>query len=423
MARTIYINANLLDGENPARPGSSVAVEGSRIVAVGDGGLQGGEGDVVVDLGGRTLMPGMVTGHFHPAFHNIGLERGLPGIEKPPIYSGYRALVSAQTALRCGFTGVVGAGAPFDIDASLAAAIDDGLVAGPRVVPCSRDFQTPADANPWSPWWAHSPPGSGAIQALSGPEEFRRTVREEINRGAQVIKIYVTGGHGIHVPKSVEITARDELEMAVRAAHDRGARVRVHISTKARILHAVECGVDILDHADEMDEECIEAIAKAGTFVLPSLLYPAKMVQAKLSDIGFAGEIFGEEDESDFQRMCRMLPKAAAAGVRLCLGDDFGAVAIPHGEYGLEPAVYVEHAGIAPLEVIRWATRNGGLLMGRQDLGVITAGNLADMIVVDGDPAKDVKVLGEPERILAVIKDGALVHGALPQAPGVSRAA
>jgi imidazolonepropionase-like amidohydrolase len=83
--------------------------------------------------------------------------------------------------------------------------------------------------------------------------------------------------------------------------------------------------------------------------------------------------------------------------------------------YGRELAVYVDHAGIEPLEVIRWATANGGQLLGRDDVGVIARGMLADMIVVDGDPLTDIRILADPERVLTVIKDGAVVAGAMPE--------
>jgi imidazolonepropionase-like amidohydrolase len=416
MSRTHYINGNLLDGERPSRLGASVSVEGDRIVAVTDGRVQPASGDKVVDLGGRTLMPGMVSGHFHPTFQDIGLARGLPGVERPPAYTAYLAMVAAQKALRAGFTGVVGAGCAFDIDASLAAAIRDGVFVGPRVVPCNKDLQSTADGIYWMPWWIGAKNEAGA-RFVDGPDAVRRQVREDINRGAEMIKVYVTGGHGVQVPKSVDILSRDELEMAVQTAHERGARVRVHISRKDRILHAIECGVDILDHADEIDDECIDAMAKTGTFVLPSLYYSSKMMKAQLATLGASGDMFSAEDHADFEHMCAMIPKMVKAGIRLCVGDDFGSVILPHGEYGKELAIYVEHAGVSALEVIRWATRNGGLLMGRKDLGTIAPGMLADLVIVDGDPSKDIHLLGDLDRILAVMKDGRLVSGTYPAVP------
>jgi imidazolonepropionase-like amidohydrolase len=405
MVRTCFANANLLDGESPAQAGVSVVVEGGRIVAVGQ--LTAAPDDTVVDLAGRTLMPGMVSGHFHASYFNEGDGKGALAAKHPPIYTGYLAMTAVQAALASGFTSVVGAGGSFDIDASLSRAIEDGLVKGPRMIPAGRDLQTSADAGGW---WMGTPNAQGAFRLCDGPDDFRRGVRAEIARGAKMIKIFVTGGHGVLQPYGTEIVSREELEAVVQAAHDRGARVRTHITSKARILHAVECGVDVLDHADDMDEECIEAIAKAGTFVLPSLLFPLRFMEhftRETPEDGVSGEA------RSFRSMCAMLPKAAKAGVRLCVGDDYGVLQMPHGEYAKELAVYVEHAGIDPLEVIRWATRNGGALMGRDDLGRIAPGMLADLVVLDGDPSQDIRVLDDPARILAVIKGGRVEHGSL----------
>ena len=114
---------------------------------------------------------------------------------------------------------------------------------------------------------------------------------------------------------------------------------------------------------------------------------------------------FNTETGQDFADMCRMLAKAVEAGVRLCAGDDFGAAPTPHGAYIEELAVYVDHAGIPPLEVLRWATKNGGALYGQPDkVGTIDEGKFADLVVVDGDPSEDIGVLRD--RVVAVMKDG-----------------
>jgi imidazolonepropionase-like amidohydrolase len=111
--------------------------------------------------------------------------------------------------------------------------------------------------------------------------------------------------------------------------------------------------------------------------------------------------------------MRERLAAAAAAGVKFVPGDDYGFGALPHGSYSGELACYVEECGIDPLEVIRWATRNGGALTGIPDLGTIAPGKLADLLVVDGDPSRDIRVLMQPERLLAVFKGGQLVSGSI----------
>lgn len=120
--------------------------------------------------------------------------------------------------------------------------------------------------------------------------------------------------------------------------------------------------------------------------------------------------------------MGAILPKANAAGMRLVLGDDYGAIFFPHGHYGEELTYYVERVGIPVIDVIRWATRHGAELMGRGDeLGTLAAGKLADVLVVDGDPIEDIAVLEDPTRLLAVMKGGRLVTDRLPDVDGARR--
>ncbi|HEV8299099.1 MAG TPA: amidohydrolase family protein [Acidimicrobiales bacterium] len=404
MARTVFTNANLLDGEHPAKPDTTVVVDGARITAVTTGAVETRADDRVINLAGRSLMPGMVSGHFHTTYHNVGGTQLPFGLETAPAYQAYRALVNAQIALHAGFTSVCGASAAFDIDASLDAAIRDGLVQGPRMVPASRDLITTGDSNDVMPWW-YDANALGVVRTADGPDEFRKVVRDEIKRGAKMIKLYVTGGHGVLSPKSNVSITLPELHAVVDAAHGRGARVRGHVATKQAILDCVAAGVDIIDHADGLDEECIDKLVEAGTIVLPSLYLPLKILELMGDAPGQNTLGFTTETGQDFEQMCAILPKAVEAGVKLCVGDDFGASFTPHGGYAAELAVYVEHAGIPPLEVLTWATRNGAELMGMaNDIGSVSEGRLADLVVVDGDPSADIGVLAD--RIVAVVKDG-----------------
>ncbi|MEO1936082.1 MAG: amidohydrolase family protein, partial [Myxococcales bacterium] len=117
---------------------------------------------------------------------------------------------------------------------------------------------------------------------------------------------------------------------------------------------------------------------------------------------------------ADYDHMLEILPEASAAGVKLMVGDDWGTAMTPHGDYIKELEVYVNEAGIAPLEVIRWATRNAGECMQMDDrLGTIETGKLADLLVVRGDPSKNISVLGDPANFLAIIKDGQFVKETL----------
>jgi imidazolonepropionase-like amidohydrolase len=226
-----------------------------------------------------------------------------------------------------------------------------------------------------------------------------------------MIKIFVTGGHGTVGPREQTELAPDELSAAIGAAHLRGVRVRGHIANKEALLLALELGIDIVDHGDGMDEECIDRLLATGTPVVPSMLFPARF----LASMGGGGLGFTDDMRHDIDAMAAILPVANAAGVRLVLGDDYGAINFPHGPYADELAYYVDEVGIPAIDVLTWATRNGAEVLGRGDeLGTVTTGKLADLLVVDGDPVADVHVLGSPDALLAVVQGGRLVTDRLP---------
>jgi len=389
-------------------------VEGNRITSVSErDSVEVGPDDRVVDLDGRTLMPGMVKCHFHATYHELGLLPGPFGLSEPPALQAVRAVTNLEKVVMSGFTSAVSAGAPFGIDASMRRAVDEGAIVGPRLVPGSRDVSTTGHANDFAPWyWRVGEPG--ALHLCDGPDEFRKAVRQEIKEGARIIKMFVTGGHGVpRSPERIEMT-RDEMAAAIEAAHLRGAMVRGHIANRDAILMAVELGMDVIDHADRMDGECIDRIVAAGTFVVPSIFFLSRYAELMKDQNPAAAQAMQEELDAALA----ILPVAQEAGVRMVLGDDYGAAGFPHGIYGEELEFYVKVAGIAPLEVVRWATANGAALMGRaDDLGTVTAGKVADLLVVAGDPITDISVLADRTRILAVMKDGRFVKDELPRSP------
>jgi imidazolonepropionase-like amidohydrolase len=418
----ILTNANLVDLDSPPQGMATITIVDERIESVDFGPEPNVPADAtVIDVAGRWVMPGMFNCHFHaayPGLHSYGslFQRGLPpGMDAPPALQAIQAGRNLNLALQAGFTSVLSAGGPYNIDASLKIAVESGVISGARLMPGSRVFCTTGHSQdnffPWH-WEPGVPPD---VVTCDGPDEHRKGVRYEIKCGAEIIKVFATGGHGVpSKPERAGLT-REEFAAITDAAHQRGAKVRAHIAHKAGILLALDVGVDLIDHADGLDDECIDRIAEAGAFVTPSLLYVDRVTKSRQGP-----EI--DIMRSDMERMLEILPKANAAGVKFLLGDDFGGSALEHGEYGDELDYYVNVAGLSAKEVLRWATRHGAEMMGRGDeLGVISPGAVADLLVLDGDPIADIRVLKDGQKIAAILKEGVFEKNeiALPSA-GVS---
>jgi imidazolonepropionase-like amidohydrolase len=294
---------------------------------------------------------------------------------------------------------------------------------GPRIVPCGRWLITTGDSNdlPNFWWWGITSPGSQRI--CDGPDEFRKAVRQEIKEGAEIVKIFADSGHALLYGSDFVSMTEAELRAVVEAAHDRGKKVRCHVTAKRMILRCIDAGVDVLDHADGMDDECIEAMVKAGTYVCPSLYLPkAMLAMIAAQGQGKQNEPFFVTMRRDLDRMCEVLPRAAKAGVKLMVGDDWGTVMTPHGDYAKELELYVNDAGIDARTVLRWAIVHGTECMGMgEQLGRIEEGRLADVVAVHGDPSRDISILASPDNIRLVMKDGKLIREVLPPAPGASR--
>ncbi|NIP15821.1 MAG: amidohydrolase family protein [Pseudomonadales bacterium] len=396
MSRVLYSNANLLDGEHAARSGSSVIVEDGHILAVGTPESVAAKAyDELIDLEGRTLMPGLVMGHYHAAYRGYGEEGGSQ--TATAVEQTFYSLGNVQIALKCGYTSLISAGTHYNIDVELAHAIDAGEVVGPRLVSCSRNYMPAMSED--------SALENEEVCMARGPEGFSKGVLFDLERGVNIVKIFASGGHG--APEGMCMSA-DEIKAVVEVARDHGARVRAHVAGKQQILDCLRSGVTIIDHGDEADDECIEAYLEHDAFVLPS-----GYVLLKAAELG--GNTFGfSEDLQDFQSMCRLLPRLVEAGVKLVPGDDFGIWQIPHGAYAQELACYAEHAHISPLELIKWSTLYGGEMTGFEGIGTIAPGKVADLLIVNGDPSADIGVLTRPENIQAVVKAGKLVSGELP---------
>ena len=262
----------------------------------------------------------------------------------------------------------------------------------------------------------------GGVPICDGPDAFRKAVRSEIKGGAEIIKLSVTGGHGAAFPAETMMMTLEQLKAAADTAHGRGNKIRGHIVSKRGIMAALDLRFDLIDHADQMDDECIERLVKQGTFVTPSLYFTYAMAeQYRRSG---KPEYFDDAMKRGLEYSSKMVPRAHAAGVKLVVGDDFGVAGLQHGDYAKELEAYVKGAGIPALDVIGWATRNGAEMLGmKDDLGTIESGKLADLLVVNGDPIKDIAVLQDRANLDVVMKDGMFVECKLVPGKAAAKAA
>lgn len=401
MTRTVFSNASIFDGSGSPLADGEVLIEDGRIVEVG----MGLEGDQVVDLGGRALLPGFGDCHVHVMFSDVNIW-GI--MQKPFSLSFYEAAHALRKTLATGITSIRDAGGA---DLGVKTAVEQGLIAGPRMlISLTMLSQTGGHGDGWLPSGMHydlmaEHPGVPSGLA-DGPEQIRRKVREVVRMGADVIKVATSGGvlSPRDDPKHAHFDLA-ELEMLVRTAEGLGCHVMAHAQAYDGIKNAVRAGIRSIDHGIYLDDEAIDLMLANGTFLVPTLVAPTGVIKAAEAGISIPEASLAKAKEVvEIHRAS--FRKAVEAGVDVAMGTD--SAVTPHGENLEELALMAEY-GMEPLDVLKAVTSSAARCMDvAEDRGTIEVGKRADFVVIDGDPLDfdDLR-----SRIAGVYLDGALVAG------------
>jgi imidazolonepropionase-like amidohydrolase len=408
MAQTTFIQAGrvLVDpASGKVDTAKTLVVQNGKVVRIADGYIAEGGGKVV-DLKTAFVLPGFIDSHVHIT----GQQNPNSRLEEVTQSSAEQALIGARYAkktLLAGFTTVADLGADDDAIFALRRAIALGDVAGPRIVASGGAISVHGghgDVNGFREDVMHVlRPDS----VCSGAADCARAVREQVWKGADVIKITATGGVLSNTAAGLaQQFSEDELKSIVESAHRMGRRVTAHAHGGDGIVSFLKAGGDSIEHGTYLDAEGMALMKKNGAYLVPTLMAGDFVYRVASGPNNFLTPAQSAKALEAGPKMLDMARRAHAAGVKIAFGTDTGVSA--HGDNAGEFALLVK-AGMTPLEAIQAATVNAAdHLQLSAVAGSLTPGHAADIVAVDGDPTKDVAVL---KKVRFVMKDGVVHKG------------
>jgi imidazolonepropionase-like amidohydrolase len=398
---TIVRAGTLIDGTGAAPVRDvSITLQNGRIESITPGAAASAR-DEVIDASGMTVIPGLIDCHDHMALHGYDLA-GRWGLAERSSTRALRTARVIEQTLAMGYTAIRDAGG---LDAGFRAAVEEGLIKGPRLYTAVAiispiggigDRVSPSGHECIIP---HDPALPAGV--CNGVDEVRRVVRTMVRAGADVIKCATTGGASSragHGPRDQAFDA-DEMKALCDEAHALGRKVMCHALGGAGLRIALEAGVDSIEHGCYLDEDpdFIPMMAEKNVFFVPTLLVYEYHSE---SDRPWVKERSRDLREHHLESIRR----ATAKGVKVVAGTDAGGHGHPANAGELRCLV---DAGLTPMQAIQAATGLAAECLGAEhELGTLVKGKRADLVVVDGDPLRDIKVLLDPARIKTVIKDG-----------------
>ena len=395
-------NLNLFSGKgNEALKNAAIWVAGSKIKFAGsfEALPEMPQGTVEKDLAGKFVMAGMTETHAHLSFADASpFAIGETLVEEATL----TAVRNARLMLGSGFTSAVSFGSTYKIDVALRDAISQVSVIGPRLLAAGRDLGATA---------SNVDSGGGLSQIADGPWALRKAVREQRKIGVDVVKIFIDGEaiNKQNPPGELSFTD-EEVSAAVAEAHRRGMRVACHARSAAAVKQAVRAEVDFIGHANYLDLEAVDMLheKKDSIIVGPAIAWEVSYLE-KCESIGVTREtVIAQGYQKEIDATIETVAKLREAGIKLVVGGDYGISIAPHGTYAKDLEYFVDLFGMSNAEAILCATKNGGLAFDPYgSVGTIEEGSLADLVIVDGDPLNDIRVLQDHSK-LQIMKNGLL---------------
>jgi imidazolonepropionase-like amidohydrolase len=402
--RSLIHCGTLIDGKSKELQSQvTIVVDGNKIVSIDKGFTKPGKDDKLIDLSRKTVMPGLIDMHVH-----LESETSKDALVKRFTLNeadiAFQSTVYAKRNLMAGFTTVRDCGGS-GVNISLRNAVNAGIVVGPRIFAAGKSLATTG---------GHADPTNGSKRELmgdpgpkegviNGPDDARQAVRQRYKDGADFIKITATGGV-LSVAKdgSGPQFTQEEVNAVVEAAKDYGFHTAAHAHGAEGMKRAVLAGITTIEHGTLMTDEVMDLMKQKGTYHVPTIIAGRSAAEyAKIP--GYYHPLVVPKALEIGSKILENFSKAYKKGVKIAFGTDAGV--FPHGENAREFGYMVE-GGMPPIEALLCAMQTNANILGMGDkIGSIEAGKFADVVAVDGDPTKDIKIM---TAVKFVMKDGVI---------------
>ena len=397
-------NASIIDGSGSSPYSGHLVIKENKIDSIHQEDTFSNDAEArIIDLKGKTVMPGLIDAHCHISFDEPRSNDELFFHRR----EGLAAIIAGTNALKVlqsGVTSFFDADSLYSVGVDLRDAIESGVIVGPKMAVGGNALLTSAGGTAGRLIPDEGKRGYGAV--VTSKDEIILEIRRQIKMGVDWIKIHVSG----MVPRQssegeLKAWSLDELKLACDTAHELGIPVVGHCRGADSVKDALLAGFDMILHGTYMDEEGLEIMIERNVPLVPTFTFQANLIDyaEKMEASTDYKEIF----EKEIQDNVPIFIKAFEAGVPFICGSESGFSVTPYGDWHYkELEVFVEKLGLTPLEAITCATKNAASAMKRDDIGLIAEGKIADLLVVDGDPSKDVTILGDKNLIKHVFLNG-----------------